>query len=769
MAGFGCLREFAADFAPGINVVFGLNEAGKSTLQQAICAMLFGFYEGERGKTDEKRRHERFRPWPEGGEISAPFRGVLEYEMQSGETFEVRRDFSSADLPTQVIDLSLGADISSRFGQGRHGNIPFARKQLGMSRGVFQSCAFIAQGEIFAASQGASPREIGDAIAAMADSARRDVSASAALTRLDGLMLRIGSDRARTAELPRARENLREAEGELAQIDTVRTAVSERARELEQTRSRQAELKTATAALRAQYLLARRASLSRRIEALGEVEATLERAGAERERLATYESFPADLRDRVVALDDRRLGGERRVVSARGELEARAAAVTETMKLEFEALRVSVGALSAESLAGLEQVAYRPILVNDSQGTFLSRLIGRIAGVVAAVFRSVFRRSPVAAAAGDDCLESEGALAPEVTPMEAIELLERFRRYLTLKPTVESFDEASARLTREQQGLSLVKSELSGLLGFGPDDELAAAVAEFLRGCEMRAAYDASVVAQRDAQLRRDGLLSGRTREEMGRLLDESDARLRELLNENPELDPPVPSESTAAIEERMRNLETKRHELELVAARLEEELRGALGDQRERADVEEDVARWRKETARLEKARASVLIAREVIDEAMTAVYRDFAPAVSSFLSDGFTHVTEGRYQRALVDPKTLEVSLLLPETHQVIKDPPVSRGTLALAYILMRIGLAQHMSAVAEPVPLVLDDPFVDLDERRLNLTLDFIAELSERMQIFLFTKDPAIARWLETRVPGERHRVHSLDGVPSLTGVL
>jgi uncharacterized protein YhaN len=152
-----------------------------------------------------------------------------------------------------------------------------------------------------------------------------------------------------------------------------------------------------------------------------------------------------------------------------------------------------------------------------------------------------------------------------------------------------------------------------------------------------------------------------------------------------------------------------------------------------------------------------------------MTAVYRDFAPAVSSFLSDGFNHVTEGRYQRALVDPKTLEVSLLLPETHQVIKDPPVSRGTLALAYILMRIGLAQHMSAVAEPVPLVLDDPFVDLDERRLGLTLDFVATLSERMQVFLFTKDPAVARWLETRIPGERHRLHALSRLISVAGAV
>jgi hypothetical protein len=108
-----------------------------------------------------------------------------------------------------------GADLAGQYGHGRHGNVPFARKQLGMPRSVFQSCAFIGQGELLEVSNGASPREIGDAIAALADSARRDVSANAAVGRLDALIQRIGSDRARTAELPSAREALRVAESEL--------------------------------------------------------------------------------------------------------------------------------------------------------------------------------------------------------------------------------------------------------------------------------------------------------------------------------------------------------------------------------------------------------------------------------------------------------------------------------------------------------------------------------------------------------------------------
>ncbi len=154
LSAFGCLRGFRSELAPGLNLFLGPNEAGKSTLQQAVLALLYGFYDQDRARPDETARHERFRPWS-GGE----FRGLLEYDLSDGCRYQVRRDFATTDVPTQLIDLTTGQDIASQFGHGRHGNIPFARRHLGMSRAVFQSCAFISQGEIFEVSRDAPPRD----------------------------------------------------------------------------------------------------------------------------------------------------------------------------------------------------------------------------------------------------------------------------------------------------------------------------------------------------------------------------------------------------------------------------------------------------------------------------------------------------------------------------------------------------------------------------------------------------------------------------------
>jgi uncharacterized protein YhaN len=140
----------------------------------------------------------------------------------------------------------------------------------------------------------------------------------------------------------------------------------------------------------------------------------------------------------------------------------------------------------------------------------------------------------------------------------------------------------------------------------------------------------------------------------------------------------------------------------------------------------------------------------------------------VNTFLSEGIEAATDGRYTRAHVDPSTLRISLLVPETGQLMSDPPVSHGTRTLLYVLMRIGLAQHMSAIGEPVPLVLDDPFVDVDSRRLSRMLDFLLQLSGRMQVLLFTKDREILSWFEQNAVGGAHRMYVMSGALSATAL-
>ncbi|MFB3052491.1 MAG: AAA family ATPase, partial [Dehalococcoidia bacterium] len=385
LAGFGCLQSFQTDLAPGLNLFHGLNEAGKSTLQQAVLALLYGFYDHDRARPDETARYKRFRPW-----AGPDYRGLLEYELNNGRRFHVRRDFTTTDIPTQLVDLTTGQDIAPQFGHGRHGNLPFARRHLGMSRSVFQSCAFISQGEIFEVSRDA-PREIGDAIAALADSARRDVSATNAIQRLNDFIAKIGRDRARTADLPRARDHLRTAQRELQALDQARKTVADKAAEVDRLQSHLAELQDEFA--RTDVLLTRSQTvdLAGRLQDLRDVDQALSRSQARQEELKPYATVPTHLRDEIQDLSGRRHTTTGALQRLQTELAEAGAALDEDDRLQYAPLQAEVGSISPNQLQALERLAYTPLAASRRLPAALLAGAGAIGRALAALMRRLIR------------------------------------------------------------------------------------------------------------------------------------------------------------------------------------------------------------------------------------------------------------------------------------------------------------------------------------------------------------------------------------------
>lgn len=743
LPGFGCLRRFGTDLAPGVNVFYGMNEAGKSTLQQAVRALLYGFYAGDRARPEESARHERFRPW-DGG----VYRGSLEYETSDGRRFEVRRDFSTPDVSTQLIDLFTGEDLSSQFGRGRHGNVPFARRHLGMSAAVFQSCAFISQGEIFHVAEN-GPKEIADAIAALADTAGRDVSATKAIERLKAALTRVGSDRARTAELPKAREVLARAEAELKEIDSSREALSGRAEELDRLQDELGGLDDEIEHIGLAVAQSRGQELSGRLGKLDETRDLRRKAEATIMEVEAFADFPSEHRDDVLSLKVRWEQAVESLAVTQQECADAESDISADERLEFEALRVAVGSLSAEQVSSLGAIAY------GSETWWPVRLMLAAGRAIVRVARAAWRfiRQRPAQSVG---APMTGQIA--VSRTEALALLERHRWYLRLVPAIDRLGELRQKLEAEEARTATVESHLLTVLesaGVSCERGLEEAVGTFLERCRLRDRYRRAVSSAEEAAKREELLLNGATRDQIEAELGDCERRLQSASQK-----PARGRESSRELARKYDELQSRRNELEVRVERLQEEVRLKMSQHRSRAEVEEEAELARVRVSELERARSALGKAVEAIEEAMVSVYRDFAPAVNTFLSDGIERVTEGRYSRAHVDPKTLEISLLLPETGLVVKDPPVSHGTRTIAYVLMRIGLAQHMSSVGEPVPLVLDDPFVDVDSERLPRILDYLADLSDEIQVLFFTKDQEIVDWVEARAAEGRHRVHEIS---------
>ena len=63
---FGKFHDGHVTLTPGLNIIYGHNEAGKSTLHAFIRGMLFGI-EKSRGRVSKEDLYTKFEPWDSPG------------------------------------------------------------------------------------------------------------------------------------------------------------------------------------------------------------------------------------------------------------------------------------------------------------------------------------------------------------------------------------------------------------------------------------------------------------------------------------------------------------------------------------------------------------------------------------------------------------------------------------------------------------------------------------------------------------------------------
>ena len=126
--GFGRLCGCEFRFAPGLTIVHGPNEAGKSTLHAALSAALFGLVGGGRRKREDTARIERFRPWD-----GARYAATTDIVARDGRRLRVEWDFDRGRVA--VVDAASGADLTRELGGGDAEGL--VRAVWGVERGVY--------------------------------------------------------------------------------------------------------------------------------------------------------------------------------------------------------------------------------------------------------------------------------------------------------------------------------------------------------------------------------------------------------------------------------------------------------------------------------------------------------------------------------------------------------------------------------------------------------------------------------------------------------
>ena len=135
---FGRLKNKEIDFKNHVNIVYGKNESGKTTLLKYILAIFYGL-----SKNKNQKRYtdfEKYTPWQE-----SDFSGKIKYTLDDGTTYEVFREFKKKSPKIYNENLE---EISKNFTIDKTNGNQFFVDQTGITEDIFTSTILSMQQEV---------------------------------------------------------------------------------------------------------------------------------------------------------------------------------------------------------------------------------------------------------------------------------------------------------------------------------------------------------------------------------------------------------------------------------------------------------------------------------------------------------------------------------------------------------------------------------------------------------------------------------------------
>jgi DNA repair exonuclease SbcCD ATPase subunit len=681
-------READLDFAPGLTIVRGPNEAGKSTIQRAIELVL------TRRVTSAAADIESLAPWDGDPDARTVIGMTFTYEDEDGGTHEgsVEKSFRG---PRGQVRLELGGEVIT---DPARADEELAAISGVPTEGFFRSTASVRHHELAGLQR--DEDALRDRLQASISGADRGTSR--ARKKLDRAIAGLQAKGAKNPGRLKVAEDavndtaarLRGGEEELARLERDRDALA-------LARGRRTESETA---------LTERRSL---LEKARQAERLIADRDAARERFERYRTAVI-VRDELAELD-RTHPSTIPLPVLRADVERLRTADTRIATLE--------AMLEGEVQVSFEvapEVRWRP-LSRAAIGLVLLGVAVALGGTLLAALEILDLGALPAVLGG----------AAAVTGLILAVVAMWLRRGDKTQKQLRD-EEVNRRL----RGRSEIEQELRGVRA--ERDELL--VRMDLPGtaeAEERLRLEEAHVAEIDQRRARLGGLVGD--EPPDALPGRRDAAALEIEQKTSALDALGPIAREPRARERLevevadaeRSLERARDDEATARARVEQN----PVDAEEVAGLAERLASWSEELAAL--LRRDRVYARTLaeINTAEQATMQRATRYLERRMVADVARITGGRYRRVRVDDTNLGIEVFAPERDDWVPVTDLSQGTLDVVYLAARLGLVRLVTGDRRP-PLVLDDPFVTLDDTRGPLALELLRELAADFQVIYLT---------------------------------
>ncbi len=685
---FSNFKRFASErltFCPGLNLVWGPNESGKSTIHDAICCALFG-----------RERNKPVESW--GGGPS-----VVELTFRSnGETYRIERKLTEGSGRLGTVSGDELADVMT----ARDDIAKTIADHLGISsRSVFDNTVSVRQTNL--SKPNASDMEVvaseiqrvltgtahvsADEVKKSLENSRDAIKGRARPTNpreYDRIAERLTKLADELADARNSRTQIQKLEEEQTELDTRINHDTDRIRVLNgllDKHKRWSELKTKEGELNALHESC--------FNTLRDIRRTIEDLALVQKELQDY----ADL----VGKDEEIAEHLTKVESKREEYLSRLA--------EIEAVGEAAGTiggravwksfLAVAGVVGLLSVAAWFLL--DVRIAYM----GAVAAVLIGVLAMAVRYSQMRPSAGSG-----------------------------LKQLVELAD--SARTELEQLDV-----EEQSLLAYMKCQDTGRAWAKIKN-------YRNLVSRAREFEATLKGLLAGRKPEEWEAQeadLARDLSGIRRDLEDNFKGYSPTTEESESWRSEHaalQNSLPLARERLHGVRGSLDTERRNA----RDLAALEGELEFLHRRKAELDFVYRAYEEAIAAIDTVTDTVSQEYLPDLSEQASAYLERLTTGRYTYVCIK-QGWEITADCTEKTGV-RTASLSMGTLDQLCFALRLGCGELLSG-GRRLPIILDDPFPAFDRQRLDNALNLLRTVARDNQVILLTHDPYILDWAKSLV--------------------
>lgn len=225
MKNFGRFSDKTIRFHEGINILYGKNEAGKSTIHAFLRAMLFGM-EKARGRAAKSDEYSRREPWENPGY----FAGVLRFES-GGKVFRLERNFNRREKSASLVCETDGEELSVE-----NGDLDVLLE--GLNETSYRNTFFV--GQQGAATEEGLARELHNYMSNLENSGDAEIDVKKALSGLETKRRQVEAEKKKVQAAAEAQVREMQAKFAYVQQETERLA-KEEAEGMEKLRRAEAE------------------------------------------------------------------------------------------------------------------------------------------------------------------------------------------------------------------------------------------------------------------------------------------------------------------------------------------------------------------------------------------------------------------------------------------------------------------------------------------------------------------------------------------------